>query len=419
MKKIVAVLLVLSIVGFAFAGGKKEAEEISILNFKVEIQEAFVDYATAYGTENGIMVKVDAVGGGEDYNGALTARAQAGNLPDIFYIEGVGGYETWKDSIYDLSKESWVKDTSVAFAQDGKTYGFPMGMEGFGLIYNAEILKAAGVDPKSLTTREAYETAFKKIDSQKADLGLNAVVSMGASIAGNMWWVATNHNLGTLWSGGMDYNDRSVFDTVLAEGTIDDARLNDYIDYLQLLLMYADPIFAASGTYDQQLADFAAGKTAFLHQGNWVQGNMDQLGADFEMAFAPHAFTSEPQEGIYIFTPGYFVVNKDSENLDAALAFLEAMAASEGGHDFMVNKAKMIPAFGSCTIEPTGDLNKSLVEYNKKGGNYNWYTNAIPDATYTQNVFAPIFDLFAQDPVNNKDQFKKDMKVAIAGMADL
>lgn len=419
MKKIVAVLLVLSIVGFAFAGGKDEAKEISILNFKVEIQDAFVDYATAYTAETGVAVDVTAVGGGEDYNGAMTARAQADNVPDIFYIEGIGGYDTWKDYILDLSDESWVNDTSVAFKQDGKVYGFPIAMEGFGLIYNAEILKKAGVDPATLTTRSAYEAAFKKIDSQKDELGLDAVVSMGASIAGNMWWVATNHNMGCLWGGGLDYNDRSVFDEVLASGTIDEKRLDEYIDYLQLLLTFADPVFAASGTYDQQIADFATGKTAFLHQGNWVQGNLDQLGADFEMAFAPHAFTEEPQEGIYVFTPGYYVVNKESDNVEEALAFLEAMASTPAGHDFMVNKANMIPAFGSCTIEAKGDLNKSLVEYNKKGGNYNWYTPAIPDATYTQNVFAPIFDLFAQDPANNVDQFKKDMKAAIKGMADL
>jgi raffinose/stachyose/melibiose transport system substrate-binding protein len=387
---------------------------VTMMQLKVEIKDALDAYAAKYSAAHpGVTVSVETLGGGADFGGALKAKAQAGQMPDIFVIEGMGGYNVWKDYIADLSDQSWVKDTDLGFKVGGKVYGFPVAIEGYGLAYNADILKKAGVDPASLTTRAAYEKAFKTIDSKKKELGLDAVVSMAASVAGGMWWVAGQHNLACYWGGGLAFDDTSVIQKAL-KGQLDDARFLQYAKYVQLLFKYADKNILLNGSYDNQVASFAQGKTAFLHQGNWVDPNLKQLGVAFKVGYAPHAFLDKAETGLYLFAPSWYCVNAKSPNAAAAKAFLASIAQTPEGQDYMVNQAGMIPAFKSVKIQPKGQLSQALMAANAKGGNYGVFFGMLPDGA-GQNVFGPIYDLFAQNP-DKLDQFIADMKKAVAGL---
>ncbi len=411
-----SLMLVLA-AGTVFGAGTKEAAKettVNMFQLKVEIKDAIDGYAAAYSAATpGVTVKVETLGGGADYGGALKAKAQAGQMPDIFVIEGRGGYDIWKDYIADLGDQAWVADTDLAFKVDGKVYGFPVAIEGYGLAYNADILAKAGIDPAKLTTRAAYEQAFKTLEAKKAELGIDAPVSMAASVAGGMWWVAAQHNLATYWGGGLDFTDTRIIDMAL-QGKLDDARFLQYAKYLQLLFKYADQKILLNGSYDDQVGAFAQGKTAFLHQGNWVDPNLKQLGVTFPIGYAPHAFLDTEQKGLYLFAPSWYCVNAKSPNAEAAKAFLNAMATTAEGHDYMVNKAGMIPAFKSVTLKPAGQLSQALMAANAKGGNYGVFFGMLPDGA-GQNVFGPIFDLFAQNQ-NNINQFIADMKKAVADL---
>jgi len=387
---------------------------VTMFQLKVEIKDALDAYAAKYSAAHpGTTVSVETLGGGADYGGALKAKVQAGQMPDIFVIEGQGGYNVWKDYAADLSDQPWVKDTSLSFKSDGKVYGFPVSIEGYGLAYNADILKKAGVDPASLTTRAAYEKAFKTIDAKKKELGLNAVVSMAASVAGGMWWVAAQHNLAVYWGGGLAADDTSVIDKAL-KGQLDDARFLQYAKYLQLLYKYADKNILLNGSYDNQVGAFAQGKTAFLHQGNWVDPNLKQLGVTFKIGYAPHAFLDTAEKGLFLFAPSYYLVNAKSPNAAAAKAFLASIAGTPEGQDYMVNQAGMIPAFKSVKLQPKGQLSQALMAANARGGNYGVFFGKLPDG-FGQNVAGPIFDLFAQNP-DNINQFVADMKKAVANI---
>ncbi|AEV28417.1 ABC-type sugar transport system, periplasmic component [Sphaerochaeta pleomorpha str. Grapes] len=402
------------------AGGVEQQKKdvtINMFQLKVEIKDALDAYAASYSTAHpGVTVKVETLGGGGDYGGAMKAKAQAGQMPDIFMIEGRGGYDIWKDYVADLSDQPWVKDTDLAFKADGKVVGFPVAIEGYGLAYNADILQKAGIDPATLTTRAAYEKALKILDSKKAELGIDAPVAMAASVAGGMWWVAAQHNLAAYWGGGLDFNDTSIIEKAL-KGQLDDARFLQYTKYLQLLFKYADKKILLNGSYDDQVGSFAQGKTAFLHQGNWVDPNLKQLGVTFKIGYAPHAFLDTEEKGLYLFAPSWYCVNAKSPNAEAAKAFLTSIATTPEGHDYMVNKAGMIPAFKSVTLKPSGQLSQALMEANAKGGNYGVFFGMLPDGA-GQNVFGPIFDLFAQNP-DNVDQFIADMKRAVANLPNM
>ncbi len=412
---VLTVGLMLTALLFGVSCAKKaKPVTVNMFQLKVEIKDALDGYAAKYSTAHpGTTVKVETLGGGGDYGGALKAKSQAGQMPDIFMIEGRGGYNIWKDYIADLSAEPWVKDTDLAMKVDGKVVGFPVAIEGYGLAYNADILAKAGIDPATLTTRAAYEKALKLLDSKKKELGINAPVAMAASVAGGMWWVAAQHNLACYWGGGLAFDDTSVIEKAL-KGELDDARFAQYAKYLQLLFKYADKKILLNGSYDDQVGAFAQGKTAFLHQGNWVDPNLKQLGVTFKIGYAPHAFLDTEEKGLYLFAPSWYCVNAKSPNAAAAKAFLAAMAGTPDGHDYMVNKAGMIPAFKSVTLKPTGQLSQALMEANGKGGNYGVFFGMLPDGA-GQNIFGPIFDLFAQHP-DNIAQFTADMKKAVAGL---
>ena len=417
MKVLVTGLALLMVSGALFAAGAQEQtrdKTVNMFQLKVEIKDALDAYAAKYSAATpGVTVRVETLGGGADFGGAMRAKSQADQMPDIFVIEGRGGYEVWKDYIADLSDQPWVSDTDLSFIVDGKVYGFPVAIEGYGLAYNAEILRKAGIDPKKLTTRAAYEEAFKILDARKAELGIDAPVAMAASVAGGMWWVAGQHNLAAYWGGGLDFTDTSIIEKAL-RGELDEARFTQYAKYVQLLFRYADRRILLNGSYDDQVGSFAKGRTAFLHQGNWVDPNLAQLGVDFEIGYAPHAFLDTEQTGLYLFAPSWYCVNKNSPNAEAAKAFLTAMATTPEGHDYMVNQAGMIPAFKSVTYKPAGQLSQALMAANAKGGNYGVFFGMLPDGA-GQNVFGPIYDLFAQNP-NDLNRFIADMKRAVASL---
>lgn len=421
MKKTLSMVLVgFFAFAFCFAGGKSDsdtANNVKMFQLKVEIKDALDAYAEAYTVAHpDVTVSVETLGGGGDYGGALKAKAQSGQMPDIFQIEGQGGYDIWKDYIADLSDEVWVKDTDLAFKVDGKVLGFPVAIEGYGLAYNADLLKKAGIDPASLTTRAAYEKAFRILDSKKAELGIDSVVSMAASVAGGMWWVAAQHGLALYWGGGLAFDDTSVIEAAL-QGRMDEARFTEYAKYVQLLFKYADKNILQNGSYDDQVGAFAQGRAVFLHQGNWVDPNLKQLGVTFDIGYAPHAFLNTEQKGLYLFAPSWYCVNKNSPNAEAAKAFLASMATTSEGHNYIVKEAGMIPAFKSVKLKPEGQLSQSLMAANARGGNYGVFFGMLPDGA-GQNVFGPIYDLFAQNP-DNLEQFIMDMKKAIASLPSM
>lgn len=387
----------------------KEAEQV-VITFKQnkpEIDDALQAYATAYEAATGVKVNAVSCGGGSCTLGdMLKADYAAGEMPDIFPIDGPDSYKQWEAIIADLSGEDWVDETSVEYVVDGKVVGFPVAVEGWGMAYNADLLAKAGIDPKTLTNYGAYKDAFAKLDGMKAELGIDSVVSMTAGPG--MYWVTAHHNFNSLLSNGLEYNDLSVANNILA-GNIDDTRLNEYADWVDLLFKYADKTVLTTGNYDSQVGAFLNQKAVFLHQGNWVDGNLTD--ATFKMAFAPHGSSTSDTDGIFVSAPAWYVVNKESKNYQAALDFLNALVYSDLGQKYMVEDAGMIPAFGNITLQPKGQLSQSVQAWTAEGKVYSWNQYLFANE-FRDNVLGPIYDQLAQGAVT-ADEFKALLKTAL------
>ncbi len=409
MKKLIALVLSLALCMMAAS----VLADIVICQNKVEITAAMQDFAKLYTEKTGVGVKVITGGGSSDYNTVLKAEMASGREPDIWVIEGPTGYELWKDKIADMTGEEWTKYTAAAYMDGDKVVGFPVAVEGYGLAYNADILAKAGIDPKTLTNVDAYKAAFEKLDSMKSELGLDMVVSMVAGTVPGMTWVTGLHNFNVYLTLGNARNDTTYIDQVLA-GKVDEARFHEYCQYVDLLFKYSTQDMLLNGTQDAQLAAFANGKAAFYHQGNWMDPSLVQLNPSFEIAYAPHAFLHEDTDGILVNPPSWYVVNANG-NKDEAIAYLNYLATSEDGADYMVNKAAMVPAFTNVTLTPSTPLSKSVMEWNAAGKTYDWQQYKLPDG-FGMGTLGPIYELLAQQAID-VDTFEIMMKDAIAGIA--
>ncbi len=405
MKKFLAILVALAVATTGFAQAK-----LTLMQGKPEIDAAFKAYAAVWSKANNATLTIKTLGGTSNAMGPqLKADFAAGSMPDIFTIEGPEAYAEWAAVIADLSDQPWVKNTSVAFKSGGKVYGAPVAVEGWGMAYNADMLKTAGIDPKTLTNYAAYKAAFAKLDGMKAKLGVNSVVSMAAAI--DMGWVVAHHNFNSYLSNGLAYDDKSVAKDLVA-GKVNAKRLAEYADWVELLFQYADKAVLTTGNYDAQVNAFATGKAVFLHQGNWTDPNMKAANATFKMAFAPHGSMSTATDGIFVAAPSYYAVNKDSKNAALAKKFLNDMITTTEGQKFMVQDAGMIPAYSNVKLSPTGQLSASVQSWAASGKIYAW-NQGLTTGDFRDKSLAPIYNQFANGAIN-KAKFIELFTTAVA-----
>ncbi|HET6784600.1 MAG TPA: ABC transporter substrate-binding protein [Erysipelotrichaceae bacterium] len=406
MKKLVVFLVVMmALMSLTACAGEEPVEEtksLVIFQNKVEIDEVMRDYAEAWGAKNNVTVTLKTCGGDScAYGTQILAEFQANEQPDIFVIEGMGGYNIYKDKMLEFDNATWTDDTELEFKVDGKVYGFPVAVEGWGIAYNKDILDAAGVDIAALenVSQAEYEEAFKKVQAYYDANGMDDSVVVSMAAGAGMYWVTGLHNFNGYLSAGLDYSDSSVIEK-LNNKEVDADRLTQLANWAELLFKYADETILTTGTYDDQVGTFAKGKAAFLHQGNWTDSSYAD--STFEMGYLPHATLTDGNDKIYIGAPSYYVINKDSANAETAKMFLEDLAASTEGHDYMVNKANMVPAFNSVTLTPKTPLSAAVMRWNQEGKAYAWWQNDMP-SDFGMGTLGPIYELFAKGEISKAD----------------
>ncbi|MBN2826626.1 MAG: carbohydrate ABC transporter substrate-binding protein [Tissierellales bacterium] len=399
MKKIIVFLMILTLMVSIFTGCSQPAktdDTIVIYQNKVEIHEQLSAFAAAYEAATGAKVVVKTSGGDSPYAENLRAEFQSDRQPDIFVIEGMGGYNTWESKLEPFEDEEWMDLTTLEFVVDGKTYGFPVAVEAWGMAYNENLLNKAGIDPATLTSQEAYRNAFEIIDGMKDELGISSVVAMAAGP--DMRWVTGLHNFNGYLSAGLPYGDTTVLDK-LNNGEPDMARLTEYADWVELLFEYADRTVLLTGNYDAQVSQFATEKSVFIHQGNWIDPWLQSNEIDFPMAFAPHASVKGEHNSIFIGAPSFYVLNNESKNIDAAKAFLTFMATNEIGHNYMVKEANMVPAFTNVELKPEAPLSSNVTEWLAKDAKYTWLQNDMPDG-FGMGTIGPVYEAFAKGDID-------------------
>ena len=439
MKKLIAILLAAVLVlsmaacgaasgsaaeapaGSAAEGGSAAAApggssgSIRLVNGKIEIDAQLKKLAQMYEEKTGVHVEIESMGGGVDIQGTLKGYYQAGNMPDIFVNGSDADFSNWTGLLADMSGEAWVSDTDAAYTNADGTVGFPYTTEAIGLAYNADVLEKAGVDPATLTSPAAYEEAFKKIDEQKDALGLTAVVGYYTEPV-NLYWSTGNHVFGQYLDAGLARDDTTYIDMLSDGGKLDEARFTKFAEFIGLLQEYADKDMMISGTYDQEILNFASGKYAFVTQGSWIGATMTNDDADayagagnFKVGFAPYAF-DDGIDTILTASPSWWSVYKDG-NAEEAKAFLQWLTTDEA-QEVLVMEAGFISPFKSCKYVANDPFAQTMSDYLAAGKTSNWHWQGMIEGI-AQNYTGQVFNDYAQGKMDTA-QFVQTMQQVCA-----
>ncbi|MCM3748118.1 extracellular solute-binding protein [Paenibacillus pasadenensis] len=359
------------------AGGGGEKVTLNIFQFKVEIADAMTRLKADYEKENpNVTLNIETMGGGADYSAGLKAKFASGQEPDIFNNMGNSELTTWIDKVEDLSDQPWVGDVLDAakepITRDGKIYGMPVGIEGYGFIYNKDLFEKAGITelPKTLSELEA---AAKKLQ----DAGITPF-----SNGYQEWWVLGNHNFNVALA---NQDDPAALIQGLNEGKgglSGNAVVDNWFKLLDLTLKYSNknPL---TTDYNTQVTLFASGKTAMMQQGNWTQVQIDGITKDMNIGVLPMPIDDSEKSGnIMVGVPNNWVINKNSKNKEAAKDFLNWLATSETGKRYIVEEFKFIPALKSIEVKDEkvlGAIATDIMKYSQEGKTSGWYFSQMPD----------------------------------------
>ncbi|MFF2753690.1 ABC transporter substrate-binding protein [Psychrobacillus sp. NPDC058041] len=379
-----AVLLAASLSLAAILTGCSSDEEkvtLDIFQFKVEFKDQFEEVAKTYEKENkNVKINITTVGGGEDYGAALRSKFASGNEPAIYNIGGPQDVADWLDKLADLSGSAAAKaalDGSLdGVSVDGKVLGLPYNQEGYGLIYNKNVFEKAGIDPASIKDFASLEAAVKKLDSKKAELGLQAVFAL----PGKETWVTGLHLSNAFLAPEFDNNVLTAFDSKTVAFKYGDA----FKKVLDLQNDYSvQP--TVSLDYSKQVEElFSLQKVAMIQQGNWVYGSIAGIDEDFAnngIGILPIPVEGYKGDNIPVGIPMYWGVNSKADKavIEESKKFLDWLYTSDAGKETVLNDFKFIPAYEGYDSSKISDpLSKDVYEYAAKGKTIGWTFMGYP-----------------------------------------
>ncbi|WP_335872588.1 ABC transporter substrate-binding protein [Bacillus sp. 2205SS5-2] len=359
-------------------GETKSDDEVVTLNFfqfKVEIADQLQELINEFEAENpNIKIKLETVGGGADYGAALKAKFASGEEPDIFNNGGFKELELWKEKLADLSDEPWVEHLlpigKVPMTdEDGKLYGMPVNLEGYGFVYNKDLFEEAGIK-EAPSTIDELKAAAKKLEE-------NDITAFSAGYG--EWWVIGQHLLNIPFA---QQEDPTAFIERLYDGSekiVGNEKFVQFKEVLDTELKYANdnPL---TTDYNTQVTLFASGEAAMLQQGNWTENMINEINPDMNMAFLPLPISNdESADRLPVGVPNNWVLNKESEHLDEAKTFLDWMVSSETGKRYITEEFAFIPAFDNIEPNGLGDLGQSILEFSKDEKTIPWTWFRWPD----------------------------------------
>ena len=387
---------------------KETGPMVYYLNFKPEVTDVWEAIARDYTEETGVQMKVVTAAGG-NYESTLKSEIAKTDAPTLFQINGPVGYQSWKDYCADLSNTGFYQaltDQDLAVkGEDGGVYGVPYTIEGYGIIYNDEIMqkyfamdgaKAASVD--DIKSYQTLKDVVEDMQARKDELGIEGVFASTSLLPGEEWrWNTHLANLPIYH----EYADKGVDDLQEIDFTYAEQYKNIFDLYINNSTTV--PTMLGSKGVNDSMAEFALGQAAMVQNGNWAWGQIAGIDgnvvAEDSVKFMPiyAGFDGEENQGLCIGTENYFAVNAKSseENQKAAVDFVNWLITSEKGKDYMTNKLGNIAPFTTFTDEekPQDPLAKSMLASMESGKDViPWVFTTFPSQTFKDNFGSSLLE---------------------------
>ena len=361
------------------SSGVQPADKIQIFQSKVEIQDALQEACDAFQEETGIEVELIGTTG-DDYLQQLKIKLANNQGPTIFSQGGDTELEDLQGYCLDVSDleflDSFMDGMTDYATVDGKVYGVPYTVEGFGIVYNKDLIDA--------TTLKSTDDFINAIKEQNA----NGVEGFELS---QETYFLIGHILNTPFA---LQDDPDAFVDQVAAGEVKMADNEIFQEFADMLVQIREncenPL---NQTYDGEVGDLATGKAAMIHQGNWAGSILE---GDYEFTNAGLApLPLAGNDKIAVAVPNYWTINSmaTAEEQEAAKQFLTWLYTSETGKDFLYNQFMFIPLIEGDESEQLDCLSADVQKYIEEGKIIGWPNKKWP-ASSVDLYFAPLAQEF-------------------------
>ena len=371
----------------AVPASAEETGKVYYLNFKPEQAEQWEDLAAAYTDETGVEVTVVTAASGT-YESTLKSEMAKSEAPTLFQVNGPVGLATWKDYCLDLKDSEIYKnlksDDFALVNDDGSVSGIAYVIETYGIIYNKELLTAAGYTQDDIKGFADLKKVADDIQARKAELGVDGAFT-SAGMDGSSDWRFKTHlaNLPIYY----EYKADGIGSTDAIKGT--------YLDnYKQIWDLYitdstCDPKLLASKTGNDAVAEFVGKKAVFYQNGTWAYNDVKDLGDD-NLGMLPIYIGVEGEEnqGLCTGSENFWCVNNTSseEDIQATLDFLYWCVTSEAGTSAMADKMGFVIPFKKAK-DSTNPLITIANQYVADGKtSVDWCFSTMPSEEWKNGV---------------------------------
>lgn len=431
IKKLLAIALTTTLVASAFVGcGSKneskedsnnsknentaEAQEIYFLNFKPEIADVYKKIAEDYEAETGVKVKVETAASGT-YEQTLKSEIAKKDAPTIFQINGPVGYQSWKDYCLDLKDTELyghLLDKSLAVTSGDGVYGIPYAVEGYGIIYNDEIMQKyfalsnKATDVKSvedINTFDKLKAVAEDMQKNKDALGIQGTFASTSMAAGNAWrWETHLANIPLYY----EFKDSAGENGDILQAGLDSKEIEFKYNenYKNIYDLYTNNSVSEKGvlgnkSVDDAMAEFALGDCVMVQNGNWAWSQINGIDGNTvkeeNIKFLPiyTGMSGEENQGLCIGTENYLAINSQvsEEKQQASIDFINWLFTSDTGKAYVTGDLGFIAPFDtfSDNEKPADPLSKEVISWMEKSNleTVKWTFQAFPSQNF-KDTFA-------------------------------
>lgn len=383
------------------------------LNFKPEIASVYEQIAKDYEAETGVKVKVVTAASNE-YETTLKSEMAKSDAPTLFQINGPVGYQNWKDYCADLKDSelyNMLGDKSMAVSGDNDgVYGIPYAVEGYGIIYNNEIMdkyfalgskKASAASMDDITDFAKLKEVVEDMQANADALGIKGVFASTSFAAGEDWRWQThllNVPMEEEFSENGDYTSPIL--AGLASKEIEFKYADNYKNIFDLYINNSctKSTLLSGKTVDNSMAEFALGQCAMVQNGNWAWSQISGIDGNVvkedQIKMLPIYSGSEKDssKGLCVGTENFFAVNSkaSAEDQQASIDFAVWLFSSDTGKKYASGELGFIAPFSTFSDDekPADPLAKEVMTWMNKDGvtSVPWAFASFPSENFKKEV---------------------------------
>ena len=366
-----------------------EFGKLIIFQSKTEIMDKLNACAEDFSAETGIEVEVWETSGDNYFTDLKTdLSTEAG--PTLFSLAPGSESVEMADYLEDISGLNFIDKVSAGMVDtvNGKQVGIPYTLEGFGLVYNKNL-----ADPSTLTSTDALCSFLEKA---KAD-GVN-----GLGFSQEDYFLIM-HVLNTPFAIQADPADYLAKVLAGEERMFDNDAFKEFATFMEAVR--ANCTNPADITYDNNCGDFATGKTAMIHQGNWCYSMFADYDVDFEIGIAPLPLLGNNKVAVSV--PAAWYINTDAAEAEknSAKKFLEWLYTSETGKNYLMAEFGFVPVVEGMTSDTLDPISTSVAQAAAKGETIPWNMANWPAGI--SSSLAPIVMEFYVSDMSGEDLVNK------------